>query len=162
MTMLSKLFSFLGGMLVTLIIVAAMLIVWHMDHGDAAVDAVKRLRSPDGQKLAFLVSINDGSERLIDIEVMTSSTTIGTSDYSFYRKMTERVFRKRFEPDLEVNLHENIEWSADSSLLTLTAGRDIHAPSFKWAYDFGTRKAVTDPNGIESLWRERNQGDVRN
>jgi hypothetical protein len=120
-------------------------------------DVVKRLSSPNRQWAAFLISRNDGSERNIDVAVLPYEFIHRTLKYSDYvnNERTHLFHGPFFTPDVTVNLHENIEWSEDSSLLILTVDRK--PKPYKWAYDFDTRKEVTDPNLIESLWHERNQ-----
>ena len=160
----SKLFSFLGGVLVTLIVVCTIIVISiFFRTGDSIRgDVVKRLSSPNHQWAAFLISRNDGSERNIDVAILP---------YEFIHRRLRRshyVNNERaplfhgpfFTPDVTVNLHENIEWSEDSSLLILTV--DYKPTPFKWAYDFNARKKVTDPNVIESLWHERNQINTKN
>ena len=167
----SKLFSFLGGVLVTLVAVFAIFVIsifFRTDHNGIRGDVVKRLSSPNRQWAAFLISRNDGSERNIDVVVLPYEfihRPLRKSDY-VNNDRAHLFHGPYFAPDVTVNLHENIEWSEDSSLLVLTAelhvmtvGVDVdYKPEpFKWAYDFDTRKEVTDPNLIESLWHEKNQ-----
>jgi hypothetical protein len=154
----SKLFSFLGGVLVTLIAVFAIFVIsiFFRTADGIRGDVVKRLSSPNRQWAAFLISRNDGSERNIDVAVLPYEFIHRTCKYSdFVNNERRHLFHGAFDPNVTVNLHENIEWSEDSSLLVLTV--DSKPKPFKWAYDFNTKKEVTDPNLIESLWHERNQ-----
>jgi len=158
----SKLFSFLGGVLITFIVVSTIfLISIFLALGFRSGDVVKRLSSPNRQWAAFLISDNQGSERNIDVAVLPYEfihRPLKSSDY--VNDETRHLFRGAFDPDVTVNLHENIEWSDDSSLLILTVDRK--PGPYKWAYDFHTGKKVTDPNLIESLSHERNQIDTEN
>jgi len=160
---ISKLFSFLGGVLVTLIVVSAIFVISIFYTVDGVRgDVVKRLSSPNRKWAAFLISNNQGSERNIDVAVLPYEFIHRTLKYSDYgnNESTHLFHGPFFTADVTVNLHENIEWSEDSSLLILTA--DYKPKPFKWAYDFNTRKEVTDPNLIESLWHERNQTNTKN
>jgi hypothetical protein len=164
----SKLFSFIGGVLVTLILITTMCVISIFFRTDDGIrgDVVKRLASPNRQWAAFLISRNDGSERNIDVVVLPYEfihRTLRRSDY-VNNKRAHLFHGPYFAADVTVNLHENIEWSEDSSLLVLTAELhvltvdvDYKPEPFKWAYDFNTKKEVTDPKLIESLWHERNQ-----
>jgi len=162
----SKLFSFLGGVLVTLVAVFAVLLIvifCRVPDGVRA-DVVKRLSSPNRRWAAFLISRNDGSERNIDVVVLPYESIhrpLRSSDY-VNNKRAHLFHGPYFTPDVTVNLHENIEWSKDSSVLILTVDVDYDSKPFKWVYDFSTRKEVTDPNLIEVLWHERNQVDTKN
>jgi len=155
----SKLFSFLGGVLVTLIAVFAIFVISIFFRTADGIhgDVVKRLSSPNREWAAFLISSNHGSERNIHVAVLPYEFIHRTCKYSdFVNNERRHLFHGAyFTPDVTVNLHENIEWSEDSSLLILTV--DYEPKPFKWAYDFNTKKEVTDPNLIESLWHERNQ-----
>ena len=160
----SKLFSFLGGVLVTLIgvlvtliVVTTVCVISHIDTNSVvARDVVKRLASPNREMAAFLISDNHGSERNIHVAVLPYEFIHRTCKYSdFVNNERRHLFHGAFDPNVTVNLHENIEWSEDSSLLILTV--DSKPKPFKWAYDFNTKKEVTDPKLIESLWHERNQ-----
>jgi hypothetical protein len=160
----SKLFSFLGGVLVTLVAICAIFVISIFLRTDDGVrgDVVKRLSSPDRQWAAFLISRNDGSERNIDVVVLPYEfihRTLKRSDYA-KNESTHLFHGPFFTADVTVNLHENIEWAEDSSLLVLTVDRK--PKPFKWAYDFNARKAVTDPNLIESLWHERSEINIEN
>jgi len=155
----SKLFSFLGGVLVTLILITTVCVISIFFRTDDGIrgDVVKRLSSPNREWAAFLISRNDGSERNIDVAVLPYEfihRTLKCTDY-VNNESTHLFHGPFFTADVTVNLHENIEWSEDSSLLILTV--DYKPKPFKWAYDFNTKKEVTDPNLIESLWHERNQ-----
>ena len=157
---ISKLFSFLGGVLVTLIVVTTVFVIYHI-HTSRPIpeDVVKRLASPNREWAAFLISTNYSSERNIDVAVLPYEVIHRHLKFSDYvnNESTHLFHGPYFNPDFKVNLHENIEWSEDSSLLILTVDYEHKQEPFKWAYDFNTRKEVTDPNLIESLWRERNQ-----
>jgi hypothetical protein len=153
---ISKLFSFLGGVLVTLIVVTTVCVISHIHSSPVPEDVVKRLASPNQELAAFLISTNHSSERNINVAVLPYQFIHRKIKYTDYvNNEKTHLFWGAFDPDFKVNLHENIEWSEDSSLLILTV--DYEPEPFKWAYDFNTRKEVTDPNLIESLWRERNQ-----
>jgi len=158
----SKLFSFLGGVLVTLIVVVSatfVISIFYTDDG-VSVDVVKRLSSPNREWAAFLISDNHLSERNIHVVVLPYEfihRTLKLSD--FVNESTHLFHGPFFTGDVTVNLHENIEWSEDSSLLILTV--DYKPKPFKWAYDFNAGKEVTDPNLIESLWHERNQTNTK-
>jgi len=171
---ISKLFSFLGGVLVTLIVVTLvfMISIFYTVDGRRG-DVVKRLSSPNREWAAFLISDNHGSERNIDVAVLPYEFIHRPLKFSDYgnNEITHLFHGPFFSADVTVNLHENIEWSEDSSLLVLaaelhvmTVGVDVdYKPEpFRWAYDFDTRKEVTDPNLIESLWHERNQTNTKN
>lgn len=125
-------------------------------------DVVKRLSSPNQELAAFLISSNHGSERNIYVAVLPYEFIHRTIKYTDYVNNERRdLFHGAFDPNVTVNLHENIEWSEDSSLLILTVDVDYKPEPFKWAYDFNARKEVTDPN-IESLWHERNRISTTN
>jgi hypothetical protein len=66
-------------------------------------------------------------------------------------------FSHDYNPDLTVNWNENIEWSADSSLLVLTIYEPDANEPFIWAYDFKEKKELSNSQTIKSLWKERNQ-----
>ena len=169
-TIVSKLFSFLGGVLVTLIVVCTIIVISIFFRtgdgirGDVVGirgDVVKRLSSPNREWAAFLISDNHLSERNIHVAVLPYEFMHRTCKYSdFVNNERRHLFHGAFDPDVTVNLHENIDWSEDSSLLILTV--DYKPKPFKWAYDFNARKKVTDPNVIESLWHERNQINTKN
>ncbi len=157
---ISKLFSFLGGVLVTLILITTVCVISIFFRTDDGVrgDVVKRLSSPNRKWAAFLISDNHKSERNISVGVLPYEfihRTLKSSDY--VNNERRHLFHGAFDPDVTVNLHENIEWSEDSSLLILTVDVDYKPEPYKWAYDFNNGKEVTDPNLIESLWHERNQ-----
>ncbi|MHC4118297.1 MAG: hypothetical protein ACYSWO_12385 [Planctomycetota bacterium] len=160
----SKLFSFLGGVIVTFVAVIAIFVIsLSFRVADRAEDIVKRLSSPDRQWAAFLMSDNHGSERNIHVAVLPYEFHYRTIKFSdFVNNERRHLFHGAFDPDVTVNLHENIEWSADSSLLVLTVDVDYKPGPYRWAYDFNARKEVTDPNLIESLWYERNQANTKN
>ncbi|MHC4535794.1 MAG: hypothetical protein ACYS6K_17730 [Planctomycetota bacterium] len=157
---ISKLFSFLGGVLVTLILITTVCVIstfFRIVDGRRG-DVVKRLASPNRKLAAFLISDNHGSERNIHVAVLPYEFIHRTCKFSdFVNNKRRHLFHGAFDPNVTVNLHENIEWSEDSSLIVLTADVEYKAEPFKWAYDFNTSKEVTDPNLIESLWHERNQ-----
>jgi len=162
----SKLLSFLGGVLVTLIVVCTIIVIsiFFRTGDDIRGDVVKRLSSPNRQWAAFLISRNDGSERNIDVAVLPYEfihRPLRRSDY-VNNERAPLFHGPFFTPDVTVNLHENIEWSEDSSLLVLTVDVDYKPEPYKWAYDFSTGKELTDPNLIESLWHERNQINTGN
>jgi len=155
---ISKLFSFLGGVLVTLIVVTTVCVISSIHSSPVPEDVVKRLASPNREWAAFLISDNHGSERNIHVAVLPYEFIHHTVKYrDFINNERRHLFHGAFDPNVTVNLHENIEWSEDSSLLILTVDVDYKPEPHKWAYDFNTRKEVTDPNVIESLWNERNQ-----
>ena len=70
---MSKLFSFLGGVFVTLVAVFAIVVIsifFRTGQNGIRGDVVKRLASPNRQWAAFLIIRNDGSERNIDVVVL--------------------------------------------------------------------------------------------
>jgi hypothetical protein len=161
----SKLFSFLGGVVVTLAVVAAIAIPWALSKMDATPDISNdvslRLASPDYKRTALLVSSDSGSERYVIVEILRADIVPTTKYELIGEKGKKRIFRsKAYDPDLRINLHENIEWSSDSSLLVLTI--DARPQPFKWAYDFQTDKEVMIPERIEALWQERNHIATKN
>jgi hypothetical protein len=165
----SKLFSFLGGVVVTLLVVAAIAvpcaISWALSSTNATADISHdvslRLASPDYRKIAFLINSNSGSERYVIVEMLTAGI-ISTTKYELIAdRCKRRIFRSKiYDPDLRIDLHENIEWSSDSSLLVLTI--DAQSEPFKWAYDFQTDHEVVNPDRIEALWQERNRITLEN
>ena len=157
---ISKLFSFLGGVLVTLIAIFAIFVIsiFFRTSDGVCSDVVKRLASPNRAWAAFLISDNHGSERNIHVAVLPYEFIHRTVKYRYFvNDKSRHLFHGAFDPNVTVNLHENIEWSKDSSLLILTVDVDYKPEPYKWVYDFNTGKKVTDPNLIESLWHERNQ-----
>ena len=157
---ISKLFSFLGGVLVTLILITTVCVIsiFFRTADGVCNDVVKRLSSPNRQWAAFLISDNHGSERNIHVAVLPYEFIHRTIKYrDFVNNERRHLFHGAFDPNVTVNLHENIEWSEDSSLLVLTVDVDYKPEPYKWAYDFNDGKKVADPNLIESLWHERNQ-----
>ena len=103
-------------------------------------DVSRRLASPDRSKIALLIRRQ-------------------AFDLNFKVKVNKKVlfYSGDYVPDLTVNWNENIEWSADSSLLVLS----IHDPDanepFKWAYDFKQQKDISDTKMIDALWNDRNK-----
>lgn len=158
---ISKLFSFVGGIIFTLGVVLVFFVGYIASsiNDEPPTDVSKRLLSPDKTKIAFVL-------RRYDVSVNYIVTIVPYSDdrnnwwweYSGYRD-AQRILVKEFYfsgHPIAASVDENLRWSADSSLLKLT----IDAPEYNpyiWAYDFKSDSEVTDVNEIESLWLKRNQ-----
>jgi hypothetical protein len=113
--------------------------------GPITSDVSKRLESPDHTKTALLVR-----RKAFDLNFLVkiksgwrTSTLYDSPDYN---------------TDPTVDWNERIKWSSDSSMLVFST--DEIPPYFKsrtWAYDFRNNVAVTEPERIFSLLKERNQ-----
>jgi len=107
-------------------------------------DISKRVMSPDRTKTAILIR-KHGFDLNFKVEVKSG------------RKKKKLFYSHDYYPDLTINWNENIEWSADSSLLVLT----IHEPDanepFMWAYDFKEKEELSNIQVIKSHWKERNK-----
>ena len=114
-----------------------------MFWGDKS-DISRRIMSPDRTKTAMLIR-KHAFDLNFKLEVKSG------------RKKKKLFFSHDYYPDLTINWNENIEWSADSSLLVLT----IHEPDanepFMWAYDFKEKKELPNIQLIKSLWKDRNK-----
>ena len=112
--------------------------------GKIKLDVSRRLMSPDRTKTAILIR-RHAFDLNFKVDVKSGS------------KKKNLFYSHDYFPDLTINWNENIEWSADSSLLVLT----IHEPDanepFTWAYDFKEKKELSNIQVIKSLWKERNK-----
>jgi hypothetical protein len=112
--------------------------------GEIKSDVSRRHMSPDRTKTAILIR-----RHAFDLNFKVDVKSGGKKKNLFYSH--------DYFPNLTINWNENIEWSADSSLLVLT----IHEPDanepFTWAYDFKEKKELSNIQLIKSLWKDRNK-----
>ena len=109
------------------------------------LDVSKRLMSPDYTKTATLIR-----QHAFDLNFIVYVKSGG--------KKKKLFFSYDYPPDPTVNWNENIEWSADSSLLVLTINEPDANEPFMWAYDFKEKKELSNNQVIKSLWKDRNKG----
>lgn len=160
---LGRLFSFTGGVVLTLTVVGVILFyVLYMitlSHfmGRKSLDVSRRLMSPDHTKTVFLLR-DYGFDLNFGVAVVYGGDRIANSQpYSTYVKRAKTLFWSGdFEPRLDVNWDENIEWSADSSFLRLIIRHTEGEQPLIWGYDFNSDRKITDTNEVETLWLERN------
>jgi len=159
-----KLFSFSGGVLVTLAVIFVILFVITYFYavsrfmGQITLDVSRRLMSPDHIKTAFLIR-RYGFDLNFGVTVIYGGDRLKNAQkYSHYKKRAKRLFWScDYFPNLDVNWNENIEWSTDSSFLKLIIHNPEAAKPFTWAYDFTNDVEITEANEIQSLWIQRNQ-----
>ncbi|MHC4537078.1 MAG: hypothetical protein ACYS6K_24275 [Planctomycetota bacterium] len=107
-------------------------------------DISKRLMSPDRTKTAMLIR-----RHAFDLNFIVEIKSDG--------KKKKLFFSHDYPPDISINWNENIEWSADSSLIVLTINEPDANEPFMWAYDFNDKGEISNNQVIKSLWKERNK-----
>ena len=112
--------------------------------GEIKTDVSRRIMSPDRTKTAILIR-----RHAFDLNFKV--------DVKSGRKKKKLFFSHDYYPDLTINWNENIECSADSSLLVLTIREPDANEPFMWAYDFKEKKELSKNQVIKSLWKERNK-----
>ena len=112
---------------------------YSLHNYEPTVDVSKRLLSPDQTKLAFLLRGYDVSQ-VYSVSIVPLGEGVNWwwefSDYDD----AQRIFVRDYYfdgPPVSVNVDENIQWSADSSLLKLTITGPEYKP-YAWAYGLVT------------------------
>ena len=109
-------------------------------------DVSRRLKSPNGQKIALLVR-DSGFELNFQLYIY--------DDYFIqppYNPNASLWLSDAYNPDdKSVNLHEDLEWSADSSVIAV-----IIDGKYVFAYDFDFQKEYQDEGEIKQLLEWRN------
>jgi len=102
-------------------------------------DIARRVTAPDESKTAVLVRVIgfDMNYRLYIVKgnVVTPSC-----------EADELWISTDFNPDTRLNLHEDLQWSNDSSIIAVTI-----EGQYTYAYNFSSEKEVDDPVTIQSL-----------
>jgi hypothetical protein len=107
-------------------------------------DVSRRMTSPDGKKSVILVRdyAFDLNLRLFIVDDVSDPAP---SDFK------DALWSSRdYNPDLGMNLHEDLEWSKDSSIIAVTINGE-----YIFAYDFNSNKKLEDQESIKQLLESR-------
>lgn len=108
-------------------------------------DVSRRMTSPDGKKSMILVRdyAFDLNLRLFIVDDVGDPTP---SDFK------DALWSSRdYNPDPGMNLHEDLEWSKDSSVIAVTIDGE-----YIFAYDFNSNEKFEDQESIKQLLESRN------
>ena len=108
-------------------------------------DVSRRMTSPDGEKSLILVRdfAFDLNFRLFIVDAAGDSAP---SDFK------DALWSSRdYNPDPGFNLHEDLEWSKDSSVVAV-----IIDGEYVFAYDFSSSEKILEKESIKRLLKSRN------